>query len=70
MVDLVSERQVRHRGSVEFQQALRGAKPRPLGDAWAWSRKSSTVDISPLVAATLALSAAQGLPDDDTLVIW
>jgi hypothetical protein len=26
-----------------------------LGDAWAWSRKSSAVDISPLVACTLAL---------------
>ena len=70
MVDLVNERQVRHRGSVEFQQALRGARPRPLGDAWAWSRKNSTVDISPLVAATLALSAAQQLPEDDTLRIY
>ena len=34
---------------------MKGATKRPLGDAWAWSRKNSTVDISPLVAATLAL---------------
>jgi hypothetical protein len=38
---------------------VRGARTRPLGDAgWAWSRKGSPVDITPLVAATLALSAA------------
>jgi hypothetical protein len=35
--------------------AVAGAMTRPLGDAWAWSRKNSTVDISPLVACTLAL---------------
>jgi len=30
-----------------------------MGDgAWAWSRKNSMADISPLVAATLALWAA------------
>ena len=34
---------------------LRGATRRPLGDSWAWSRKSSSVDISPLVAVTLAV---------------
>jgi hypothetical protein len=37
-----------------------GAKKRPLGDAWAWSRKSSAVDISPLVACTLARFAVAG----------
>jgi len=39
--------------------ALRGAQQRNLGDAWAWSRKSSAVDICPLVASTLALWASQ-----------
>jgi hypothetical protein len=34
--------------------ALRGAVQRPLGDAWGWSRKNSTVDITPLVAGTIA----------------
>jgi hypothetical protein len=34
---------------------VKGAAKRPLGDAWAWSRKSSGVDISPLVAITLAV---------------
>lgn len=36
-------------------KALGAAKKRPLGDAWAWARKNTTVDISPLVAVTLAL---------------
>jgi hypothetical protein len=38
--------------------AVRGAKARPLVDRWAWSRTKSTVDISPLVACTLALWSA------------
>lgn len=38
--------------------AIEGATKRTLGDAWAWARKSSAVDISPLVAATLAVDAA------------
>lgn len=36
-------------------KALGAAKKRPLGDSWAWARKNTTVDISPLVAVTLAL---------------
>lgn len=61
-VDLVDERGFRHRGEYDVQQALRGAKTRPLGDRWAWSRKASSVDISPLVAVTLALARARRLP--------
>jgi hypothetical protein len=57
--DAVSERRVRHLGTSELLAALDGAAKRPLGDAWAWSRKSSSVDISPLVAVTLALWGSQ-----------
>jgi hypothetical protein len=45
---------LRHPGGSELARAVAGAHTRPLGDAWAWSRKSSSVDISPLVACTLA----------------
>ena len=55
MFDTVDERGLRHLGGLELRQAVKGATKRPLGDAWAWSRRNSTVDISPLVAATLAL---------------
>lgn len=53
--DSVNQATLRHGGESELTAAARGAARRPLGDAWAWSRKNSAVDISPLVAATLAL---------------
>lgn len=56
--DLVEQSGLRHLGTTELRVALRGAKTRQLGDAWAWARKKSNVDISPLVAVTLALWAA------------
>jgi hypothetical protein len=45
---------LRHLGEPSLDAAVSVAARRPLGDAWAWSRKSGG-DISPLVAATLAL---------------
>ena len=52
--DAVDQATLRHLGTAELTEAITGAVKRPLGDAWGWSRKSSTVDISPLVAVTLA----------------
>lgn len=49
--------------------ALDGAVKRPLGEAWVWSRKSSAVDISPLVACTIAHWGAKNTPDT-TMGIW
>lgn len=46
-----------HRGQIELTAAVSGARKRSLGDAWAWSRRDSSVNLSPLVAATLALFA-------------
>lgn len=71
LVDLVDQELLRHLGSDELASALRGAIRRPLGDAWAWSRKNSTTDISPLVAATLALWGATTLgwdPNEDPVI--
>lgn len=53
--DGVSEETMRHLDAPEMNAALRGATTRPLVDRWVWSRKNSSVDISPLVASTLAL---------------
>lgn len=50
----VAERAMRHRAQQSLDDAVAGAKRRPVGDAWKWSRKDSTSDISPLVAATIA----------------
>lgn len=54
LADGVRDQSVKHRGDTGFVAALRGAKSRLSGDAWLWSRKSSTVDISPIIAATVA----------------
>lgn len=53
--DAADQRKLRHLHTPELMNALKGAAKRPLGDAWAWDRKSSAVDITPLVAATAAL---------------
>jgi phage terminase large subunit-like protein len=52
--DDVVEKVLRHGDQDELNDAVQGAAVRPLSEAWAWSRKKSTVDITPLVAATLA----------------
>lgn len=57
LFDAAANDELRHLGTPELSAALTGAVKRPLGDAWAWSRKNSAVDISPLVAATVALWA-------------
>lgn len=56
--DAVGEGTLRHIGQDELVAAIRGAKARPLVDRWAWSRTKSSVNIAPLVAATLALFSA------------
>jgi hypothetical protein len=58
LMDSVERRAFRHLNDPELNGAVRGACTRPLGDAWAWSRRSSATNISPLVSATLALSAS------------
>lgn len=55
LFDAIAQGSVRHRGHEELRTAVKGARKRPLVDSWAWSRKTSAVDISPLVAVTLAL---------------
>lgn len=50
----VIERELVHRDEQALNAAVAGAVRRQVGDAWKWSRRDSTVDISPLVAATVA----------------
>ena len=54
-VTACAEGHLRHIGQPELTAALTGAVRRPVGDAYAWSRRSSAVDISPLCAVTLAV---------------
>lgn len=52
--DAVKEHTIRHLDDEDLNTAVAGAAQRPLGDAWAWSRRKSDVDITPLVTVTLA----------------
>ncbi|MFG3426147.1 terminase [Streptomyces californicus] len=54
LYDAVQASEVSHMGQAPLATALAGAKKRDLGDAWAWARRTEGVDISPLVAVTLA----------------
>lgn len=63
--DAVEQHLLRHIGQQELTGAIRGAAMRPLGEAWAWSRKNSLLNISPLITVTLALwgfQSAIGVP--------
>ena len=64
MLDLCNEERIRRLGSLELLDAIRGAKLRNVGDTHLWSRRAATVDVSPLVAASLAVWAAAGMPED------
>lgn len=54
LFDAVVEGRVHHRGQPVLDVAVRGAVKRDVGDAWSWSRRRSSVDISPLAAVTWA----------------
>lgn len=53
--DAVTYGTLRHLGDERLANALDGVARRKLGEAWAWDHENSTSDITPLVAATLAL---------------
>lgn len=67
--DAVEEDRLRHLGQPALKEAIMGATKRPMTDRWAWSRKDSTVDIAPLVAATLALWGVVTLAPSEPTVI-
>lgn len=59
------DRRLTHSDQEQLNAAVRAAKRRPVGvdgTMWAWSRKDTTADISPLVAATLAVAGLQSRP--------
>lgn len=45
---------VRHLGQNELNMSVQGAQKKNSSEAWVWNRRHPTLDISPLVAVTLA----------------
>lgn len=64
--DAVTEQTLSHLDQAPLTAALAGAQKRPLGDAWAWARRIVSVDISPLVAVTLAKWGLGAEVEEDT----
>jgi hypothetical protein len=56
--DGVVDRRFRVRTHSKLDDAVAVAAKRTVGDAWAWTRRGASGDISPLVAGTLALFGA------------
>jgi phage terminase large subunit-like protein len=54
---------LRHIGQAPLNAAVAGCDVRPVGESWAFTQRTSTVDITPLLAVTLALSASRGEPE-------
>ncbi len=59
LYDAVMQGALRHLGTPELAIAIDGGVKRTVHDVWLWSRKSSSIDISPLVAVTLAYWGAK-----------
>jgi len=57
--DAVTDGECQIRTDPRLDAACAAAAKRPSGDAWAWTRKSSSVDISPIVTVTLAYWVSQ-----------
>lgn len=57
----VGDQDVKIRPHEDLNAAVAAAKKRPVGDAWVWARKTTLLDISPLVAVTLALHCARSV---------
>lgn len=54
MFDAITQGAVTFRPSDAFTAAVTGVVKRQVGDNWVWSRRASTTDVTPLMAATLA----------------
>lgn len=53
-VDALAAGRLRHRADQDLDLAVAGARRKTSGDTWKWSRRDSSVNISPLVAVTIA----------------
>lgn len=62
LFDAVTQGEIKHLGDSALTVAVNGAQQKFSADAWLWSRRSSAVDISPLVAVTLAFWGLRNRP--------
>lgn len=58
--DAVLTHSIQVRSSAVFDKAAAGARKRDSGDVWYWARKDMSVDVTPIVAASVARWIAVG----------
>lgn len=68
MYDGIVEATAVFRWDQRFDDAIGGAVKKPVGDNWVWSRKASSADVTPLMAASLAFSRGDDPPPSPRLV--
>jgi len=68
--DAVSDRKIQIRRSELLDAAIAAARRRSAGDAWAWARSDTSVDISPLMAVTLAYDRALSAANARSNEVW
>jgi hypothetical protein len=62
LLETLTSGKVRYRPHPALDDAAASAGRRALGDAWAWGRRLTSVSLSPLTAATVALWSADHAP--------
>jgi hypothetical protein len=66
--DAVVQHDLHHLDQAELNVAVAGAAQKFYGDSWLWGRrqseKNTSVDITPVISATLAMWAASQLPEE------
>lgn len=65
--DLVIQERLHHQRDPRLDDAIAAVVKRPLGDGWAWDQRTD-VDITPLVAATLAARRAEVTESQDVFI--
>lgn len=70
LYDAVVEHRVQYRRQSALEAAVDAAARRPLAGAWAWDRRESLGDITPLVAVTLAHHVHRLVPAGRKPVFW
>lgn len=66
--DMAMNNELAHLGQASLTSALASGRKRLMGDSWAWSRKDSKSDISPLVAATLAVYGMKTFEEEPEVI--
>jgi hypothetical protein len=69
-LDAVAAGRLRHAGQAELTAAIRHGEQRRLGGATAWERRGASVDVSPALAAELAVWALEHVKPPQVFVAW